>query len=229
MLVQLHWGLMYGALVELLAQSSALLRQDEDSRIRSTDASKDAVDVACVLPPPGLKRLKQLNHTRPSCCPHPPPRRRYTCLGTCRMTPTPVCARLAGLKRLKTTRLPSILSSPLLLARSTPLSTMGASKHSRVPGTFPRNRKSLTSPAVFVCLQAALLLASAMAFFARPMYPLRGSLKSPAGARLVVLYSPHRTACEPMLEGPIQDPIRPPGLPVVALEYRESRTPPYHF
>jgi hypothetical protein len=74
MLVQLHWELMYGALVNLLAQSSALLRQDEDSRIRSTGASKDAADVACVLPPPGLKRLKQLNHTRLSCCPHPPPR-----------------------------------------------------------------------------------------------------------------------------------------------------------
>jgi hypothetical protein len=57
----------------------------------------------------------------------------------------------------------------------------------------PESRKSqsgmfdssgLTSPAVFACLQAALLLACAMALLARPMHPLRGSLKSPAGARL---------------------------------------------
>jgi hypothetical protein len=75
------------------------------------------------------------------------------------------------------------------------------SKRSHEPDTFPRNRKcrvvtrfvpnpanhvseALTSPAVLACLQAALLLACTMALLARPMHPLRGSLKSPAGARL---------------------------------------------
>ncbi|KAJ7898596.1 hypothetical protein B0H14DRAFT_3124346 [Mycena olivaceomarginata] len=240
MLLQLHWELMYGALVDLLAQSSALLRQDEDSRIRSTGASKEAADVACVLPPPGAQAAQAAEGYTAFVLPAPPAKAMLQVSGdVSNDTDTGVCSP-CGVQAAQDH--PAAVYSFELAAPGTVYAAVDDGGLSLATGSVgslpdcPECRKSQSGTFQpkrrrCICLSslAALLLACAMALFTRPMHPLRGSLKSLAGARLVVLYSLHRTACEPMLEGPIQDPIRPLGLPVVALEYREPRTPPDHF